>query len=135
MNYTLTAQVYCNAGFCLMRQKSFREAEDMLRESIRHDPNYAKARLRFADCCYELEKWSAALSDYETYEKLGGVLDAPGRARKAYAKTKTDEEMAKMLGELKTLGNKFLGTFGLSTDNFKFDKDPTSGGYSMRFER
>ncbi|KPA82491.1 hypothetical protein ABB37_03547 [Leptomonas pyrrhocoris] len=134
-DYTLTSQVYCNAGFCLMKLDVKEEAAQMLSEAIRHDDKYQKAYLRRADCYYDLQKWSSAYGDYEGYEKLGGVLDAQGRARKTAAKAKVDEEMQKMLGELKNLGNKILGNFGMSTDNFKFDKDPNTGGYSMRFER
>lgn len=127
--------MYCNAGFCLMKLDVKEEAAQMLSEAIRHDDKYVKAYVRRADCYYDLQKWSNAYGDYESYEKLGGVLDAQGRARKTAAKAKVDEEMQKMLGELKNLGNKILGNFGLSTDNFKFDKDPNTGGYSMRFER
>ena len=134
-DYTLTSQVYCNAGLCLMKLDVKEEAVQMLSEALRHDDKYVKAYLRRADCYYDLQKWSNAYGDYESYEKLGGVLDAQGRARKTAAKQKVDEEMQKMLGELKNIGNKILGNFGLSTDNFKFDKDPNTGGYSMRFER
>ncbi|KAK7195895.1 TPR repeat [Novymonas esmeraldas] len=134
-DYTLTSQVYCNAGYCLMKLEVKEEAVHMLSEALRHDDAYVKAYLRRADCYFSMQKWSSAYGDYENYEKLGGVLDAPGRARKAESKAKVDEEMQKMLGELKNLGNKLLGNFGLSTDNFKFDKDPNTGGYSMRFER
>ncbi|EPY25783.1 TPR protein [Strigomonas culicis] len=107
----------------------------MLTEALRHNARYEKALLRRADSYYVLEKWSNSFADYESYEKLGGVLDSTTRSHKAVAKEKTDAEMKKMMGELKDLGNKFLGLFGLSTDNFKFDQDPNSGGYSMRFER
>lgn len=40
-----------------------------------------------------------------------------------------------MLGKLKDLGNSLLGRFGLSVDNFKADKDPQTGSYSIRFEQ
>ena len=40
-----------------------------------------------------------------------------------------------MVGKLKDLGNMVLGKLGLSLDNFKADKDPSTGGYSIRFER
>lgn len=135
MDYTLTSQVFCNAGYCLLKLELDDEAVELLSEAIRHLDTYQKAYLRRADGYYRLEKWSSAFADYESYAKLGGVLDAPTRARHDAAKKKTDEEMAKMLGDLKDLGNRFLGNFGLSTDMFKFDKDPNSGGYSMRFER
>ena len=41
----------------------------------------------------------------------------------------------KALGQLKELGDSILGNFGMSTDNFKFDKDPDTGSYAIRFER
>ncbi|KAH9577296.1 hypothetical protein LSM04_002073 [Trypanosoma melophagium] len=134
VDYTLTSQVFCNAGLCLSKLELYEEAVENLSEAIRHNKQYAKAYIRRAECYYTLEKWSNAYGDYEEYEKLGGTLDSGSQTHKARAKAKVDEEMQKMLGDLKNLGNRFLGYFGLSTDNFKFDKDPQTGGYSMRFE-
>lgn len=135
--YTLTAQLYANAAACLMRldAPSLEEAVMMLSEALRHQPDYAKARLRRAECYYTLEKYPSALEDYDVYEKGGGQLCAEEREHKAHAKVQQEQEVKKMMGDLKDLGNKFLGWFGLSTDNFKFDKDPNSGSYSMRFEQ
>jgi len=47
---------------------------------------------------------------------------------------KRKEEMGEMVGKLKELGNTFLGNFGLSTDNFKFEPNG-QGGYSVNFSR
>lgn len=134
-DYTTTSQVFCNAGFCLSKLEVKEEALSMYSEAIRHNPAYQRAYLRRADCYYSMAKWANAMGDYEQFEKLGGALDGQSLSRKAESKQKVDAEMSKMLGDLKDLGNRFLGNFGLSTDNFKFDKDPQTGGYSMRFEQ
>ena len=38
-------------------------------------------------------------------------------------------------GKLKDLGNTVLGKFGLSLDNFKAEKDPATGSYSIQFNQ
>ena len=53
---------------------------------------------------------------------LGPVLDAKREALKA-----------EMLDTLKGFGNTILGKFGLSLDNFKAEKDPATGSYSVQF--
>jgi valyl-tRNA synthetase len=38
-----------------------------------------------------------------------------------------------MMEDLKGLGNKFLGLFGMSIDNFEAKQDPATGSYSVQF--
>ena len=40
---------------------------------------------------------------------------------------------AEMMAKLKSLGNSILGNFGLSTDNFKAEKDDATGSYNIQF--
>lgn len=62
------------------------------------------------------------------------ATDAVARLQPVVAQ-KQEKLKEEMLGKLKDLGNMVLGKFGLCCDNFKLDKDPNSGGYSIRFER
>jgi hypothetical protein len=66
-------------------------------------------------------------SDLKTVTQA--LRDLPPRLEKAKA-----TEMAEMMGKLKELGNGILKPFGLSTDMFKMNQDPKTGGYSMNFE-
>lgn len=40
-----------------------------------------------------------------------------------------------MMSKFKDLGNTLLGKFGMSLDNFKAEKDPATGGYSIKFQQ
>ena len=40
-----------------------------------------------------------------------------------------------LAGKLKDLGNTVLGKFGMSLDNFKMEKDPKTGSYSINFRQ
>jgi tetratricopeptide (TPR) repeat protein len=89
-----------------------------------------------------LLNFSDVPSDYKALSKMASLSTAdmkivrqqlnslPGRLSKA-----KEEEVGEMMGKLKELGNGILKPFGLSTNNFNFVKDPTTGGYSMGFDQ
>jgi len=105
-----------------------------------------KALLRRAKARHEVGGWASlqgALEDYQALAKPPNQLSSLDQKAVIVALRKLPDqleeaknaEMADMMGKLKHLGNGILKPFGLSTDNFQFNKDEKSGGYSMNFNQ
>ena len=45
-----------------------------------------------------------------------------------------EKKKTEVLGNLKDLGNKFLGNFGISLDNFKMNQNP-DGTYGVSYNK
>ncbi|KAK7957857.1 hypothetical protein PG988_012705 [Apiospora saccharicola] len=99
----------------------------------------AKALMRRARARSEKGGWanlSGAEEDYKLLNTMENLSPADRKIVKAQlSKAAQEKEMAEMWGKLKDLGNGILKPFGLSTENFKMDKDEKSGGYSMNFKQ
>ncbi|KAG2435010.1 hypothetical protein HYH02_012008 [Chlamydomonas schloesseri] len=129
---------FANLAACNIKAGQFAAAVQSCSEALALDGGYEKALMRRCEAFEKLDELDHALGDAKKLAEL-----APGNA---WAKAKvaalqpvvderTEKLKTEMLGKLKDLGNTILGKFGLSTDNFKFDKDPNTGSYSIRFER
>lgn len=105
-----------------------------------------KALLRRAKARHEVGGWASLQGSLEDYQALSKpphslssldqkTVQAAMRTLPMELNTAKDTEMADMMGKLKQLGNGILKPFGLSTDNFQFQQDPNSGGYSMNFNQ
>ena len=107
-----------------------------------------KMLMRRAKAKTELDGWANLQAADEDYRVLlsptmepalsptdkRSVMDSARALGPRLNKAK-EQEMAEMMGKLKGLGNSFLKPFGLSTDNFKFEQDAKTGGYSMNFDQ
>jgi tetratricopeptide (TPR) repeat protein len=107
-----------------------------------------KLLMRRAKAKTELAGWSNLQAADEDYRVLlsptmepalsptdkKSVMDST-RALGPKLNSAKEQEMAEMMGKLKGLGNSFLKPFGLSTENFKFEQDAKTGGYSMNFDQ
>ena len=101
-------------------------------------PNHVKALLRRAQAREELEKMQEALDDMKKVLEIDPSVVEAKRAvprLQVAAEKKAEELKEQMMGQLKELGNSLLGKFGMSLDNFKAEKDPSTGSYNISFGR
>jgi tetratricopeptide (TPR) repeat protein len=130
----LEAMLRSNLAACFVQMAAYNRAITEATKSLKLLPNYNKALYRRYQAYEALDKLEEALNDakllHETnpdsklakseYERLQSKLEA-----------KRKQELDEMLSKLKDLGNSILGKFGLSLDNFKFQKDEKTGSYSI----
>ncbi|CED84573.1 TPR repeat-containing protein [Phaffia rhodozyma] len=134
----LRAVIWGNVAACYLRLNQYKETVEACTEALKDDPEYVKALHRRITANTAIDSWSSLQSALDDAKKLLPLLpsnspirseiqlsvrDLPGKVN-----AKGEKEKAEMMGKLKNLGNSVLGTFGLSTDNFKFEPNG-QGGY------
>jgi valyl-tRNA synthetase len=130
----LTIIIKSNLAACFLKLASFERAKQECTEVLELDPKNVKCLLRRAKAHESLENYEEAIKDLKIALEIQPDSDATKESLAKLdelQKTKAKEEMEKMMGQLKGLGNQFLGLFGMSTDNFKFEQNPETGGYSV----
>ncbi|WVR03626.1 hypothetical protein IAU60_000619 [Kwoniella sp. DSM 27419] len=139
-----TRACWGNLAACYIAMKEDQKAVDACTHALKIDSNYIKGLHRRATANVRIGSLSALTSAREDYTALLALLPAsspliPPIRRSLVTlsdriKVAEKEQLDEMMGKLKNLGNMFLGNFGLSTDNFKFEKGE-GGGYNMQFQR
>lgn len=102
------------------------------------DEHFCKqAYFRRYQAYMKMEKLDEALADIEKLIELSPESSYQSKRRELQKKIDERNEKLKeeMLGKLKDVGNKILGKFGMSLDNFKMVQDPATGGYNIKFEK
>ncbi|KAK0536366.1 tRNA dihydrouridine synthase [Tilletia horrida] len=138
----LRATVYANQAACHLALEHYDQAIAACSAALVDDPSYVKALYRRASA-YEKKGGWVALSNAEqdlnallasptTPSSLRPTVQASLARLRPLVESAAKKEQEEMMGQLKGLGNSVLGYFGLSTDNFKFEQQP-SGGYSINF--
>ncbi|GAB5586808.1 Cytochrome c oxidase subunit 1 [Umbelopsis nana] len=134
---------FANIAACQMKQNKYAEARDSCTKAIELYPKYSKALFRRAQAEEKIRTYTSlteALKDYQGVREMDDITDITRREclkaeqrLPSIIKAQGEKEKEEMMGKLKDLGNTLLGKFGLSTDNFQMQKDPTSGNYSVNF--
>ena len=86
----------------------------------------------------ELEQYDESLADFTKVLELDpsnreaheAMTRLPPIIQERNEKLKED-----LLGKLKDLGDMVLRPFGLSTNNFQMQQDPSTGSYSINFNK
>jgi len=136
--HPFSAILFANRAAGYIQVEQFQNSIDDCTKSIEIDPNYVKALFRRAASYKQLEEYAKSLVDYQKILQLQpdhlnaqrAVIDLP-----PLIKQKEEKEREKMMGDLKDLGNKFLGFFNLSLNNFNVQQDPATGNYSVQFQQ
>ena len=102
----------------------------LLRRALAKSTAGGWANLQGAEEDYKTLSQSPNLSSQDRRVVQRALVELPARINVA-----KESEMGEMMGKLKELGNGILKPFGLSTDNFKMNKDEKTGGYSMNFNQ
>lgn len=114
------------------------EAVEDCSAAIKLDPLYVKALVRRAQAYEKMDKLPEALADYKKVCEIDKSVAAAREGAKRLepiVKDIQEKQMSEMMSQLKGLGNTLLGKIGLSLDNFKMEKDPTTGSYSVQFNQ
>jgi len=130
--------LYANRGTMKKALGFNQHAIDNCTKALELNPGYLKALVRRAQLYEETDKLEEALKDFQAILELDGRhLEANNATRRLPGKIEERNEKlkAEMFTNLKKLGNLVLNPFGMSTDNFKMEQDPNTGGYNVQFQQ
>lgn len=130
--------LYGNRGAAKIKLDLKESAIDDCSKSIEFNTNYIKPYIRRAKLYEETDKLDESLEDYKKVLELepgnsearDAILRLPPKINERNEKLKEE-----MMGKLKDLGNMFLKPFGLSTNNFQMEQNPSTGSYSVNFKQ
>lgn len=132
------AIMYSNRAAAKMKLEQYEDAIADCTKALEFNPDYMKALLRRAELYEKTDKLDEALEDYtKALERDCSLHVARAACMRLPDQIKERNEKMKeeMIGKLKDLGNMVLRPFGLSTNNFKLQQDPTTGSYSVSFQQ
>ncbi|CAN6287875.1 unnamed protein product [Urochloa humidicola] len=129
---------HSNRAVCFLRLGKYDEAVKESTKALELNPSYLKALLRRAEAHEKLEHYDEAIADMKKVIELDPSNQQATRSLlrlEPLVAEKREKMKEEMIGKLKDLGNSVLGHFGMSVDNFKAVKDPSTGSYSVQFQK
>ncbi|MCL7021669.1 hypothetical protein MKW94_018825 [Papaver nudicaule] len=129
---------HANRAACFSNLGRYEETVKECDRALELNPAYMKALIRRAEAREKLEHFEEAVIDMKKIVELDPSNNQARRSivrLEPLAAEKREKMKEEMLGKLKEMGNSVLGRFGMSIDNFKAVKDPTTGSYSLSFQK
>ncbi|RZC50664.1 hypothetical protein C5167_019082 [Papaver somniferum] len=129
---------HANRAACFSNLGRYAETIKECNKALELNPAYMKALVRRGEAHEKLEHFEEAVIDMK---KILELDPSNSQARRSIvrleplAAEKREKMKEEMIGKLKEMGNSVLGRFGMSIDNFKAVKDPTTGSYSLSFQK
>jgi tetratricopeptide (TPR) repeat protein len=134
----LKAALYANRSACHMALDEPGPCQADAEHALTLKTPYPRARCRRAWALRKLDKKNDALTELKKAIEEDPALEASYARELHELQIEADQETERMkteaLSQLKELGNKFLGLFGMSTDNFQMQQNP-DGGYNIQFKK
>mmetsp|Transcript_9637 Transcript_9637/g.18085 ORF Transcript_9637/g.18085 Transcript_9637/m.18085 type:complete len:338 (-) Transcript_9637:80-1093(-) len=126
---------YSNKAASLMHLDEYSEAMKCCNIAILLDSTYSKAYVRRMTCHEQTQEMELALKDAKMALELNPrnveIKKHVNRLEKLEAE-RMEKLKTETMEKLKEIGNSILGNFGMSLDNFKAEKDPNTGSYSIK---
>lgn len=137
----LVSVLNSNIAACALLTKDYEGTIKHCTSALEINPEYTKALWRRAEAYDATNKYREALDDLKKLCEVDKTMAGTPSIRRSIArleplaKEQQEREMGEVLTKLKGIGNFFLNKIGLSTDDFKMQKDPNTGSYSIKFEK
>ena len=129
-----------NLGLALRKIEQHLKAKGEFSMAIELNENYPKPLYHRMNIYKEEEEYDKALMDAQKILEIDDNFDAPHLKMKIIPelerlqKEKFEKMKEEVMGNLKGLGNKALGYFGMSMDNFKMQQNP-DGTYNINYQQ
>ncbi|KAI8550417.1 hypothetical protein RHMOL_Rhmol06G0104700 [Rhododendron molle] len=120
------AILLCNRAACLSKLGLFEKGAEDCTVALTVQPSYSKARLRRANCNAKLERWEAAIQDYEVL-----IRETPGDEEVGKALFEARIQLKKQCGEEDTKDMKFGSNLVIISSNESFRHFVTAPGMSV----
>lgn len=120
-----------NRAAANLKRRAFADVVADTTRSLQLKPGYVKALTRRKDARQNLEDWRGACDDAKALKMPPNEIFR----LQQLADRKEVKDNKEALKSLKGFGDSVLSSFGMSMDDFAFEKDPKTGSYSVNMKK